>query len=94
MLTIAHLDHNPANSDPTNLRALCQACHFGYDSRRRVAARRVHPSQGTLSGVPTYPWHFNKREATVGASRAEGTVTPPAVAAAHGVPRGSAGDNP
>lgn len=31
ILTVAHLDHDTTNSDPANLRALCQACHLGYD---------------------------------------------------------------
>jgi hypothetical protein len=32
VLTIAHLDRNPDNSDPANLRAMCQRCHLRYDS--------------------------------------------------------------
>jgi hypothetical protein len=31
VLTIAHLDHQPENCDPSNLRALCQRCHLAYD---------------------------------------------------------------
>lgn len=31
MLTVAHLDHTPANGDRTNLRAMCQRCHLRYD---------------------------------------------------------------
>ena len=30
-LTVAHLDHNPANCDRANLRALCAPCHCRYD---------------------------------------------------------------
>lgn len=30
-LTVAHLDHNPANCDRTNLKALCAPCHCRYD---------------------------------------------------------------
>ena len=42
VLTIAHLDHDPTNNDPTNLRALCQRCHNAYDApfRRANAMRR------------------------------------------------------
>lgn len=43
VLTVAHLDHNPANCDRSNLRALCQACHNAYDApmrRRGIAERR------------------------------------------------------
>jgi len=31
VLTIAHLDHNAMNNDPSNLRALCQRCHLKKD---------------------------------------------------------------
>ena len=39
VLTIAHLDHNPENCDPKNLRALCQRCHNRYDAKHRAATR-------------------------------------------------------
>lgn len=28
VLTVDHLDHDPGNSDPANLAALCQRCHL------------------------------------------------------------------
>jgi len=37
VLTVAHLDHNEANNDHTNLAALCQRCHL---QGRAVSARR------------------------------------------------------
>lgn len=37
VLTIAHLDHDPGNNDPTNLRAWCQKCHNCYDAKARAA---------------------------------------------------------
>lgn len=40
ILTVAHLDHNPESSDETRLRALCQACHNGYDAPMRVLHAR------------------------------------------------------
>lgn len=40
VLTIAHLDHNPANNHPTNLKALCQLCHLRYDRSRHLVVRR------------------------------------------------------
>ncbi|HZT24123.1 MAG TPA: hypothetical protein VFA57_00350 [Pseudolabrys sp.] len=43
VLTVAHLDHQPENNDPRNLRALCQRCHNAWDARSRaqgIAARR------------------------------------------------------
>ena len=30
-LTTAHLDHNPANCDHSNLKALCSVCHLNLD---------------------------------------------------------------
>ena len=41
VLTIAHLDHTPENSDEDNLRAMCQRCHLAYDRdhHRQTRAR-------------------------------------------------------
>lgn len=36
ILTVAHLDHNPSNCAPDNLRALCQRCHLRYDARHHA----------------------------------------------------------
>jgi len=32
VLTVAHLDHDPGNNAPENLRAMCQRCHLTYDA--------------------------------------------------------------
>lgn len=40
VLTVAHLDHQPENCDPSNLRALCQRCHNRYDAAHRRAGIR------------------------------------------------------
>ena len=40
ILTIAHLDHNPTNNNPSNLRALCQKCHNNYDKEHRKETRK------------------------------------------------------
>lgn len=32
ILTIAHLDHQPENCDPENLRAMCQRHHLAHDN--------------------------------------------------------------
>lgn len=40
VLTIAHLDHDPRNNNPENLRALCQRCHNLHDGKRRARTRR------------------------------------------------------
>jgi hypothetical protein len=37
VLTTAHLDHNPSNCDPANLRYWCQKCHNTYDAPMRAA---------------------------------------------------------
>lgn len=44
VLTIAHLDHEPENCDPENLKALCQKCHLNYDKEhhKRNAAITRH----------------------------------------------------
>lgn len=54
VLTVAHLDHDPMNSDPANLRALCQRCHLRYDREQhaRTAAetrRRKREAAGQLA---------------------------------------------
>lgn len=40
VLTTAHLDHNPANNQRSNLKVLCQRCHLVYDSDHHQANRR------------------------------------------------------
>jgi 5-methylcytosine-specific restriction endonuclease McrA len=40
ILTVAHLDHNPANCDFDNLKALCQKCHNKYDAKHRAETRK------------------------------------------------------
>ena len=40
VLTVAHLDHNPANNADDNLKALCQLCHNTYDGPKRAANRK------------------------------------------------------
>lgn len=41
VLTVAHLDHDPTNNDPENLRALCQRCHNRYDAPMRAAGKKA-----------------------------------------------------
>lgn len=42
VLTVAHLNHDPADCRPENLRAMCQRCHNRYDQpHRRANARRT-----------------------------------------------------
>lgn len=52
VLTIAHLDHQPENCDPANLKALCQRCHLAYDAEHHKATaqatRRARLNNGEL----------------------------------------------
>lgn len=42
VLTIAHLNHNPTDNRPVNLKALCQRCHNRHDIIHRLNnARRT-----------------------------------------------------
>jgi hypothetical protein len=40
LLTVAHLDQDPGNSAPENLKALCAPCHLKYDRRFQAFNRR------------------------------------------------------
>lgn len=42
VLTVAHLDHDKTNSDPANLKALCQRCHLNWDRERHIANRAAN----------------------------------------------------
>jgi hypothetical protein len=51
-LTVAHLDQNPSNNDPSNLRALCTVCHLKHDRPYRIMnryAKRERRGQLTLN---------------------------------------------
>jgi hypothetical protein len=41
VLTIAHLDHVPEHSEPANLRAFCQRCHFLHDAKHHAETARL-----------------------------------------------------
>ncbi len=36
VLTVAHLDHQPENCEPDNLKAWCQKCHLNYDKHHHA----------------------------------------------------------
>ena len=40
LLTVTHLDQNPGNSAPENLKAFCAPCHLRYDRRFQGFNRR------------------------------------------------------
>ena len=56
VLATAHLDHDPGNSRPRNLKALCQRCHMLHDRnehrRRRWLAHRRRKALGDLFSGP------------------------------------------
>lgn len=41
ILTVAHLDHDEGNNDPSNLAALCQLHHLRHDAADNARRRRV-----------------------------------------------------
>lgn len=59
-LGAAHLDHDPQNSRPRNLRAFCQRCHLRHDRaehlRRRRRNRRRRRALGDLFHGPYPAW--------------------------------------
>jgi hypothetical protein len=60
VLATAHLDHDPSNSRPGNLRALCQRCHMLHDRpehrRRRRITWRSRRALGDLFQGPYRAW--------------------------------------
>lgn len=40
-LTVAHLNHNPADCRPDNLRAMCNRCHLVYDAPHHNETRKL-----------------------------------------------------
>lgn len=41
VLATAHLDHDPGNNAPRNLKSFCQRCHMIYDRPYHLARRRI-----------------------------------------------------
>lgn len=41
-LTVAHMNHNPSDCDPNNLKALCAPCHLAYDAIHHQNSRRTN----------------------------------------------------
>lgn len=53
VLTVAHLDHNPENCQPVNLRAWCQSHHLRYDATihaQHAAATRRQRTEAMYDG--------------------------------------------
>lgn len=57
VLTVAHLDHNPANCDSSNLRAWCQPHHLRYDAQHHAqsAAATRRRRQADAGQAPLFP---------------------------------------
>ena len=41
VLATAHLDHDPGNNRPNNLKALCQRCHLRHDRKEHRRRARI-----------------------------------------------------
>jgi hypothetical protein len=41
VLAAAHLDHDPGNNRPRNLKAFCQRCHMLHDRKEHQRRRRL-----------------------------------------------------
>ena len=52
VLTVAHLNHQPEDCRPDNLKAMCQRCHLRYDhdhhQRNAAATRRANKNTQEL----------------------------------------------
>lgn len=52
VLTVAHLNHQPEDCEPANLKAMCQRCHLRYDTqhhqRNAALTRRAKKQNGEL----------------------------------------------
>lgn len=55
ILTVAHLDHNPANCIESNLAALCQWCHNNYDRANRLLNAKTRKAVKTPRGKQQQP---------------------------------------
>lgn len=55
VLTVAHVDQDPANNTDDNLAALCQRCHLKHDQVQHIvnsrATRRKRKAAGNLPGI-------------------------------------------
>lgn len=59
VLTVMHLDHDPSNNDPSNLKAGCQRCHLRYDAKHHAAnaaktrqAKKTYGHRSSQSETP------------------------------------------
>jgi hypothetical protein len=71
-LTIAHLDHNPANNTPDNLAYLCQTHHWYYDAGLYPleAIRLLRAHWQMTKGVPSHKARMKDAGAKAALTRA------------------------
>lgn len=50
-LTVAHMNHQPADCRPENLKALCAPCHLRYDAQHHAETRRNRKENPTRVGI-------------------------------------------
>lgn len=55
VLTIAHLDHDISNNDPSNLKAMCQKCHLDYDKKHH--AKNARQTRNNKKGLLEIDFH-------------------------------------
>jgi len=53
VMSVHHLDHDPSNSDPNNLIALCAPCHLRLDARHH--ARNAMRTRAAKAGQMWLP---------------------------------------
>lgn len=52
VLTVAHLNHEPADCRRENLKALCSVCHLRYDARQIRTKRRLKQERRGQLTIP------------------------------------------
>ena len=50
-LTVAHLNHDPMDCRPENLKALCSGCHLRYDAKHHAETRRRRKEQNLVKNT-------------------------------------------
>lgn len=55
ILTIAHIDHDIANNNDSNLAALCQRCHLRHDRHQHAETRSAKKESTRLRNEPMIP---------------------------------------
>lgn len=59
VLATAHLNHDPSDSRPGNLKALCQRCHILHDKEEHLIRRRItYRARRALGDLFTGPYQL------------------------------------